>query len=125
MAKEVILTPTAEANYENITDYLLGEWEVSILNNFIDRFDQVMTTLSKDPGRFPLVDKNNSVQRCIITKHNIVYFTETEHNIKILTIFDTRQDPSKSSILFFRVGFLNLAAFLPSAFVPNLKITTL
>ena len=100
MAKEVILTPTAEANYENITDYLLAEWGVIIVNNFVDRFDQVTTMLSKDPGRFPLVDRNNRIQRCILTKHNIIYFTETEHNIKILTIFDTRQDPTKLNTFF-------------------------
>jgi len=100
MAKEVVVTPTAAVNYENITDYLMVKWGISATNNFIDRFDQVLILLSESPGIFPFVDKAKQVQKCLLTKHNILYFTETADVVKILTIFDTRQDPQKLNTIF-------------------------
>jgi len=100
MAKEVVVTPTAAINYENITDYLMVKWGISVTNNFIDRFDQVLILLSENPGMFPFVDKAKQVQKCLLTKHNILYFKETVDSIRILTIFDTRQNPEKLNIVF-------------------------
>jgi hypothetical protein len=33
----------------------------------------------------------------VLTKHNIIYFKATKTQVKILAIFDTRQDPKKLS----------------------------
>ena len=53
MAKEVILTPLAIANYEQIVDYLISDWSAAVANNFIDRFESVCKLLSEDPEIFP------------------------------------------------------------------------
>ena len=95
MAKEVILTPIALHDFDNVVNYLTSEWGITVTNNFVDRFVKITTLLSQSPELFPFIDKTKRLQRCIVTKHNILYFTETENNIKILTIFDTRQDPDK------------------------------
>jgi len=97
MAKEVILTPTANRNFLTIIDYLSTYWGVNVTNNFIDRFEQVLILLAEDPGMFQFLDRTKRVQKCIKTKHNILYFKETAKTIRILTIFDTRQDPKKLS----------------------------
>ena len=95
MAKEVVLTPYSIANYEVIVKYLLTNWNHNVANNFIERFEQVCEHLSENPEIFPFVDKTKGVQKCVLTKHNILYFKETAESIKILTIFDSRQDPEK------------------------------
>ncbi len=41
MAKDLILTPIAQINYENIIEYLLDNWGIGVTNNFIDRFEKV------------------------------------------------------------------------------------
>jgi plasmid stabilization system protein ParE len=97
MVKEIILTPTANRNFSTIIDYLTYKWGVKVANNFIDRFEQVLILLANDPGMFQFVDQIKQVQKCIVTKHNILYFKETKKVIKIITIFDTRQDPKKLS----------------------------
>jgi len=38
MAKEVILTPVAVKDFQNIIDYLNYKWGIAVVNNFIDRF---------------------------------------------------------------------------------------
>jgi plasmid stabilization system protein ParE len=95
MAKEVILTPRAEQNFVKIVAYLTYKWGPSVTNNFIDRFEHVLILLAEDPGMFQFADRVKRVQKCLVTKHNILYFKEFDEVIKIITIFDTRQDPQK------------------------------
>jgi plasmid stabilization system protein ParE len=95
MAKEVILTPIAEDDYEIVINYLTNNWGFSVVDNFENRFEKVMSILAEDAGRFAFVDKAKNMQKCILTKHNILYFIETEQTIQIITVFDTRQDPQK------------------------------
>jgi plasmid stabilization system protein ParE len=95
MAKQVILTPVALANYQQIIEYLTDNWGVNVAKNLMERFEKVAGRLSKTPHIYPLVNENNNIRSCVLTKHNIIYFKEYETAIKILMIFDTRQDPSK------------------------------
>jgi plasmid stabilization system protein ParE len=95
MAKEVVLTPTAQRNFLSIIDYLTANWGINVTNNFIDRFEKILILLAEDPGMFQFTDKIKKIQKCIVTKHNILYFKETPRVVRIITIFDTRQDPQK------------------------------
>jgi len=97
MAKEVILTPIADRNIMKIVDYLTVMWGLKVANNFIDRFEQVIILLAEDPDMFQFADRIKRVQKCHVTKHNILYFKQTSKTIKIISIFDTRQDPKKLS----------------------------
>ena len=100
MAKEVILTPIALQDFQNIVDYLNYKWDISTVNNFIDRFEKVIVLLSTNATPFPFVDHDKEIQKCLLTKHNTLFFIETENEIKILTIFDNRQDPEKLTFIF-------------------------
>jgi len=95
MAREVILTPLAEINYEGIIEYLVNNWEPRVANTFISRFEKVCELLIENSEIFPFYDKNKQIQKCVLTKHNVIYFKSTPNAIKILTIFDTRQNPDK------------------------------
>jgi plasmid stabilization system protein ParE len=95
MAREVILTPLAEINYEGIIEYLVDNWNTRVAENFISRFEKICELLVENPGIFPYYDKTQQIQKCVLTKHNIIYFKSTPNAIKILTIFDTRQNPDK------------------------------
>jgi plasmid stabilization system protein ParE len=95
MAKEVILTPLAATNYENIIDYLSAKWGLKVVNNFIERFETVCGFLAENSEIFPFVSKSKNIQKCVLTKHNVMYFVETTHAIKVLIVFDTRQEPAK------------------------------
>jgi plasmid stabilization system protein ParE len=95
MAKEVVITQLAIEDYEHVTQYLTAKWGMNVANNFIDRFNEVLVLLSKNPGIYIFVDRVKKMQKCPLTKHNALYFIETEDMVKIVTIFDTRQDPEK------------------------------
>ena len=95
MAKKVILMPLAEANYDTIITYLLIAWNVKVANEFIDRLTQVIGYIAGNPQMYAFVDDVKRVQKCVLTKQNVIYFVETDDVIKILAIFDSRQSPDK------------------------------
>ena len=100
MIREVVLTPLAEINYEKIIQYLINNWGAKTTTNFIARFEKMTELIIDNPEIFPYVNKEKRVQKCVLTKHNILYFKQTPTAIKILTIFDTRQNPDKLSFIF-------------------------
>lgn len=97
MIKPIVLTQTALNNYNAIVKYLIEEWDVSVANDFIERFVEVRNMLATNAEIFAYENKAKQIQKCVLTKHNIIYFKATKTQIKILAIFDTRQDPKKLS----------------------------
>jgi len=97
MIKPIVLTQTALNNYNAIVKYLIEEWDVSVANDFIERFVEVRNMLAINAEIFAYENKAKQIQKCVLTKHNIIYFKATKTQIKILAIFDTRQDPKKLS----------------------------
>ena len=97
MIKPIVLTQTALNNYNAIVKYLIEEWDVSVANDFIERFVEVRNMLATNAEIFAYENKVKQIQKCVLTKHNIIYFKATKTQIKILAIFDTRQDPKKLS----------------------------
>ncbi|HEY5327645.1 MAG TPA: type II toxin-antitoxin system RelE/ParE family toxin [Mucilaginibacter sp.] len=95
MAKEVVLSPLAIINYENIINYLTVKWGTTVANNFVERFQIVIELLSDDSNIYSFIDKNKKIQKCVVTKHNVLYFRKTKDIVKIITVFDTRQNPDK------------------------------
>ena len=73
MTKEVILTPIAVNDFQNIIDYLNYKWDSSTVNNFIDRFEKLTILLSKDATAFPFADRAKKIQKCLLTKHNLCF----------------------------------------------------
>lgn len=74
-------------------------WGTTVTSNFIARFENLCELLSENPAIFPFINRSKQVQKCVLTKHNILYFKEYANSIKILTIFDTRQAPEKLASL--------------------------
>ena len=95
MAKEVALTLIAEEDYAKVVNYLASEWGDKVLDSFVARFQKVISILEEDAGRYPFVNESKNARKCVVTKHNVIYFIETDDLVKIITVFDTRQDPDK------------------------------
>jgi plasmid stabilization system protein ParE len=95
MAKEVVLTPTVEENYEAILDYVFKNFGGIVTNNFINRFWEACLLISETLEIYPFSSKSKQVRKCVVTKHNTIYFNEYTNFIRITVIFDNRQDPDK------------------------------
>lgn len=95
MPKEIVWSPLSEADFEKVLDYLHESWNEQVALNFMADIEKILTQISKQPKQFPLVNKKIKVRKCIVSKHNTIFYWEKRKYVEILRIFDTRQTPSK------------------------------
>jgi len=95
MPKKIIWSPLAENDFGNILEYLNEKWGEKVAYQFIEITSNVLLQISIKPKLFPLINKRLKIRKCVLTKHNSIYYREIVTQIEILRIYDTRQDPDK------------------------------
>jgi hypothetical protein len=51
--------------------------------------------IQKDPEIFPKSEANKKIRKCVISKQTTLYYNFNNQEIRLLSLFDTRQNPSK------------------------------
>jgi len=94
MSKQIVWSPSAESDFANILEYLQENWEERVTNHFIDLTEGILEQISINPKQFPLIHKKQKIRKCVITKHNTLFYRESNSQVDLLRIYDTRQDPN-------------------------------
>jgi plasmid stabilization system protein ParE len=94
MPKPIIWSNLSEKDFDNILDYLDKNWGQKVAANFIDLTENIVNQISINPRQFPICYKRKKVRKCILTKHNTIFYRDGKINVEILRIYDTRQDPN-------------------------------
>jgi plasmid stabilization system protein ParE len=98
MYKKITWSPLSVNDFEIVLEYLHENWNEQVVMKYITEIESLLSNISKQPNLFPLVNKKLKVRKCVITKHNTLYYRIKENNIEIIRIFDTRQNPKKLKI---------------------------
>ena len=98
--KNVVWSPSARKDIENITDYLMDEWGSKIVSKFLVKLDWIISQISINPKQYPLFNSKLNIRRCVITKQNTLFYRINDRYLEIVRIYDTRQDPKSLEILF-------------------------
>lgn len=93
MPKQIVWSPLAENDLANILEYLLENWNNKVSNEFIDLTQYTLEQISISPRQYPLIYKKKKIRKCVLTKHNTIFYRDTANQIDVLRIFDTRQNP--------------------------------
>jgi len=93
MPKQIIWAPLAENDLSAILEYLDKNWDSKVSANFIDLTENVIDQISINPRQFPIIFKRKRIRKCVLTKHNSLFYRESRSKVEILRIYDTRQDP--------------------------------
>lgn len=93
MLKPIKWSSKADDDFVKILDYLLSKWNKKVCLNFIEKVDSCIIIIGKNPKLFSLINEELQVRKCVITKHNSIYYRETLNRIEILRIYDNRQNP--------------------------------
>jgi plasmid stabilization system protein ParE len=93
MPKPIIWSPLSENDFENILNYLNKHWGNKVASNFIELTENLLNQIAINPRQFPIFYKRKKVRKCVLTKHNTLFYRDGKINIEILRIYDTRQDP--------------------------------
>ncbi len=93
--REVVITPRAEKEIVNIFDYLESKWNERIKKDFSNKLYKTVQTVTKKPDMFPISAINKKFRKCVITKQVSLFYHYNEKHIVIVSVFDTRQSPTK------------------------------
>jgi plasmid stabilization system protein ParE len=94
----VTISQRAQNNLNNLLHYLEVNWSVRIKSEFLERLIKVISFIKENPYLFPISDFGQDVRRCMITKHNALYYRIKTNEIEIITIHDVRQNPDNFQI---------------------------
>lgn len=92
----IVWSEKAEKDFDKILGYLESEWGKQSVENFTKLTEDLLMHISNSPEMFPSAySKKKNIRRALITPHNRLYYRIDKNQILLLTIFDTRQHPSK------------------------------
>lgn len=92
--KEVQWTEIARRTLKETSDFILELWDVAVNEEFINQLDYRISQLQKNPELAPAFE-NTQIRRLLIHKTVSLFYINTPRFIKILMIWDSRQDAEK------------------------------
>lgn len=95
MANQIVWSPLAENDLLQILDYLQENWNEEVTITFLEIIENLISQIGKNPKQFPLINKGKQIRKCVLTKHNTLFYRYSKNTIAILRIFDSRQNPDK------------------------------
>jgi plasmid stabilization system protein ParE len=91
--RKIFFSKTALKNIQEIKFYLVSEWSERIYNKFKTKLVENINLISINPEAFPKSDKN--IYKCVLNKQITIFYRFNTEEIQILSLFDTRQNPTK------------------------------
>lgn len=85
----------ATLDLQQIIDYLKESWTEKEIKSFVKRLDKRLNLILINPRLFPKTTKRRNIRRSVLTKHITIYYTAFGKSIKVVALFDSRQDPQK------------------------------
>lgn len=88
----------AVENLKKIINYLEENWTEKEIKNFSIRLNTYLTIIEKRPETFPSAKSKLNIRRAVVTKHNTLYYKIEVDSIRLIALFDNRQDTKKRKI---------------------------
>ncbi|TVZ27652.1 plasmid stabilization system protein ParE [Gillisia sp. Hel_I_86] len=94
---KVFLSALAESKLLELNEFLLENWSKKVRDNFIEKLSKRIKQISSQPESCPKSTDLKGLFKCVVTKQTTFYYRISNSNkeIEIITIFDTRQNPKK------------------------------
>ncbi len=93
MPKEIIWSHDSEKDLDNILAYLSSRWNPTVSSRFLDLIEKVLVQISVNPWQFPIIQQKLKIRKCVLTKHNTLFYRNRRSHVELLRIYDNRQDP--------------------------------
>ncbi|MBS1527568.1 MAG: hypothetical protein JST19_18110 [Bacteroidetes bacterium] len=87
-------SPEARITYYRLLDYLDERWTFREIENLIDRTDEALSHISRNPLLYPYSQESNA-HRCVLVKQVSLFYRIKSNNVELLTFWDNRQDPAR------------------------------
>lgn len=96
MPFQISWTNAAKKSYEEVINYLEIHWSQREVNHLISRTELVLKLIVHNPGMYPEI--TDAIHRCVLTKHNSLFYKIQNNTVIILACWDNRKDPKQLKI---------------------------
>ena len=93
--RKLVLTTLARENLKDVFEFIESEFGINSRIKFANKVNKSLNLIVINPELFPKSELNVRIHKCVITNQSTLYYTYTIKEIKVLSVFDTRQNPSK------------------------------
>jgi plasmid stabilization system protein ParE len=93
--REIIMSSKAEKKTAALFEYLELKWSERVRIVFAKKLYKATKVIQSHPESFPKSEVNPNQHFCVVTKQTTIYYKFNDKQIRILSIFDTRQNPTR------------------------------
>ena len=93
--RKIIISKTATKNALEIAEYIEAKFSRKFRNEFIEKVNKAFELIRSNPEIFPKSEINANRFRFVLTKQTTIYYRFNNSEIRIIALFDTRQNPNK------------------------------
>ncbi len=90
--KKIFWTPIGLESLKESQSFILKHWNQKVLEHFLNLIDKRINQLIANPKLAPMLD-STKYRKLVIHKNISIFYTENSEIIKILLVWDNRQDP--------------------------------
>jgi toxin ParE1/3/4 len=89
---DIIISPAAEADIEDIADYTLSAWGFDQTNGYIGQIRRDIESLVQFPKRFPIYVGQAGTFHKMTSGGHLVFFIVQENSVTIVRVLHERMD---------------------------------
>ena len=93
--REITISNRAQKNIEILLNQLELKWSEKVKKKFALKLYDTLKIIKISPESFPKSGYNSNYHKCVLSKQTTIYYKFNSKQIRILSIFDTRQNPLK------------------------------
>lgn len=79
---------------QNVT-YLQEEWSQKVVEEFLDKVDEAVASISTYPLAFPIYGKHKNIRRCLIVKQITLFYRIKNQQIELLLFWNNYRNPKR------------------------------
>ena len=91
MSRKIFWTPIGLESLREVQSFILEHWNQHVLDYFIDLIDKRIDQLKSNPKLAPIIE-STEYRKLLIHKNVSIFYTLESEIIKILLVWDNRQD---------------------------------
>ncbi|WP_309607975.1 type II toxin-antitoxin system RelE/ParE family toxin [Flavobacterium sp.] len=91
--REIIISTRAQKNIAKLLEYLELKWSEKVRKEFAVKLYNAIKIIRNNPESFPKSEINSKYNKCVITKQSTIYYRYNLNQVRVLSLFDTRQNP--------------------------------
>ena len=92
---KLVWSERALADLRNIIDHRTENWTQKEIRTFAKKLDKRLEIIAINPRLFPQSKKRRNIRRSVLTKQTVIYYEAIRDTVTLISLFDTRQAPSK------------------------------